>query len=529
MAEPGLVVYERGDAITDARLGREGLRSLHRAWHAARARADGRIPAWRDLDPSDYEPCRDNIMLLEVLDGGEDYRYTRYGSDIARNFGSDMTGRRTSELPSVSQRLYLALYRRMVADGVPFFTRTDAAPSLNVAQWDRLCMPLSEDGVAVTGIVTGSYPVAWRTPPDLHPIILQSLDRLDEGLAVFDPRRELSVWNHAYVRHSGIEPTLCVRGVSLGEIVAFFARRGDLGDHGSPEALAAAHLERLGAEQQTTESRNIAGGRVVEIRRATLPEGGLSEVWTDVTLPRSREAQLASAQAELVRSERLAAIGELMATVSHELRNPLATVRSSVAVLQRRLEPGPSEPVAAVLERIERNVIRCVNITHELLDYARERPLDRQRFALDPWLARTLDELDVPAAVAMSRALDAGVEVDADRERLRQALVNVVENAWQALDTAPEGPREVHVASACRAGRVEIAVRDSGPGIQVADLDQIFEPLYSTKSRGVGLGLPLVRRILEQHGGGVTVAGAPREGARVTLWLPQRAPEARAR
>ena len=64
--------------------------------------------------------------------------------------------------------------------------------------------------------------------------------------------------------------------------------------------------------------------------------------------------------------------------------------------------------------------------------------------------------------------------------------------------------------------------------IQVADLDQIFEPLYSTKSRGVGLGLPLVRRILEQHGGGVTVAGAPREGARVTLWLPQRAPEARA-
>ena len=115
---------------------------------------------------------------------------------------------------------------------------------------------------------------------------------------------------------------------------------------------------------------------------------------------------------------------------------------------------------------------------------------------------------------------NAGAEAELDTERFRRCLINVIDNACQAMQEAPEGTGRLTVETGVRDGRLEISVSDTGPGIAPGDVEAVFEPLYSTKGFGVGLGLPIVRHIVEQHGGGIDIASTPGEGTCVTLWLP---------
>ncbi len=246
-------------------------------------------------------------------------------------------------------------------------------------------------------------------------------------------------------------------------------------------------------------------------------------------LVQQRTAELREAQAELVRQERLAALGQVAATVSHEIRNPLQTIRGSFYIVADMLGDAPPQ-VLDVLDRIERNIIRCDQIIEDLVDYTSEKELRPEPTALDEWLDAVLDEQVWPRELEVVRRLRSGAVVSVDRERLRRCVENIILNACQAFEEqgaeAPGGasPRLI-VETETLGRRVEIRFRDNGPGIPPDKLEAALQPFYSTKGFGVGLGLTIARRVAEQHGGGVRVAVEDAGGAAVTLWLPLGAPQ----
>jgi signal transduction histidine kinase len=239
-----------------------------------------------------------------------------------------------------------------------------------------------------------------------------------------------------------------------------------------------------------------------------------------------RTTELRAAQAELLRKERLATLGQLTATVSHELRNPMGVIRTSAYIVRRSLA-GESGRVQRAMERIERNVIRCDRIIDELLDFARIKELVREPTAIDAWLDQTLGEQVLPPEIVLRRDFNlSNAIIPIDHDRFRRAVINVFDNACQAMagegveNAAAIGDGIITVRSQEREGRAELVFQDTGPGIPPEIREKIFEPLYSTKGFGVGLGLPTVQQIMEQHDGGVEIENVDGGGTQVTLWLP---------
>lgn len=245
----------------------------------------------------------------------------------------------------------------------------------------------------------------------------------------------------------------------------------------------------------------------------------------DITERKQAEAELKIIQEEVIRNERLATLGQLTATVSHELRNPLGAMRPSLYILQKRI-PTDDDRLIAAFERLDRNIDRCDHIIDQMLDFTRMQGVDRQVLELDVWIADELDELTIPEGIEVKRELGlANLKVSFDPDRLRRALINVYDNACQAMigndvqPTATEG-RELIVKTQASDRRIEIVVSDTGPGISEEVLPRIFDPLFSTKGFGVGLGLATVQQALQQHEGGVEVLVADGGGTCIVLWLP---------
>lgn len=245
----------------------------------------------------------------------------------------------------------------------------------------------------------------------------------------------------------------------------------------------------------------------------------------EVSQRKQAEEALRQAQDELLRRERLVTLGRLTATVSHELRNPLGTIRTSTSLLRDGLDKGAPRAWRA-LDRVERSVIRCDRIIDELLDYTRIQDLEPELTPIGTWMSEVLDEQTIPSGIQLRQEFDLpGAMVPFDRDRLRRAVINVLDNACQAM-TGDVGARTmeteptlfVHTRHA--SGRVELIFEDTGPGIPPDLSTKIFEPMFSTKGFGVGLGLPVVSQIMEQHDGGIEIESEDGRGAKVCLWLP---------
>ena len=238
-----------------------------------------------------------------------------------------------------------------------------------------------------------------------------------------------------------------------------------------------------------------------------------------------RTAELRAAQDTLLRNERLSTLGQLTATVSHELRNPLGVIRTSAFTLRGKLTGG--EPRAErTLDRIERSVVRCDRIIDELLDFTRISQLEPKPTSLEAWLEETLNEQTLPSGVALRLAFDRpDMAVSLDHDRFRRAIINVFDNACQAMigDALEDADSDEHILTVRTQesdGRIEVIFEDTGPGIPPDVYQKIFEPLYSTKGFGMGLGLPVVKQIMEQHGGGIEIDSEEGRGTKVCLWLP---------
>ena len=233
--------------------------------------------------------------------------------------------------------------------------------------------------------------------------------------------------------------------------------------------------------------------------------------------------ELENVQGHLLRKERLAGIGQLIATVSHELRNPLGTIRNSFSSIKKEHE-GEGGRISESIGRIERSIERCVRIVEELLEYARTREPHFGAVPLDRWLVDTVfPEFEIPPGVRFQYDLAAGVTLELEAERILQAMVNLATNAVQAM-AGPNGTGEpageLTVRTRLGDGQVEITVSDTGGGIDERDMPQVFEPLFSTKSFGVGLGLAHVKDTLVMHGGDAEIRSTPGAGTEVILHLP---------
>jgi len=249
------------------------------------------------------------------------------------------------------------------------------------------------------------------------------------------------------------------------------------------------------------------------------------EVGDLVVAFRKMATDLETANTKLARNQRLSMLGQVAGTVSHELRNPLGAIRVSLAVF-RKLCSGKGLGIERSLERAERSVSRCDGIIADLLEYTRSRDMTRLPVAFDAWVGALLDEHALPPAVTVRRELASGYTVAIDGDRFRQILINLLDNAAQAMTdagwTPPAGrERTITVRTEAAGPHCRLSVIDTGPGIPADALPKIFEPLFTTKSFGVGLGLPTVQKIVEQHGGTIDVARTGPEGTEFVVWIPR--------
>lgn len=247
-------------------------------------------------------------------------------------------------------------------------------------------------------------------------------------------------------------------------------------------------------------------------------------------LVNERTRELEAAQKELVSKEKLAVMGTLSAMVSHEIRNPLGTIRNTIFNIKQLVSKKNYE-LEPELDRMERNVVRCDHIIEELLNFTRLQEKNFEPVNIDPWLKELIDEQSISKVITITANLKAGVLVYIDNESFRRAVINVVQNGIQAmtkakLDKKSEEYKQRYMKMAIESrvsqGRVELVITDNGEGIPQENLNKIYEPLYSTKSFGVGLGLPIVKGIMEQHLGGIEIESQVGIGTKVTLWLPTR-------
>jgi signal transduction histidine kinase len=233
-----------------------------------------------------------------------------------------------------------------------------------------------------------------------------------------------------------------------------------------------------------------------------------------------RTAQLKDAQDELIRKERLAALGKLTATIAHEIRNPLATVNTSIFSIGAAMEKNETERIKRTLVLAERNIRRCDNIITELLDYTRKLEIRPYKVNIDNWINGILDEQPFPEKIECLRNLNCHVEAKIDVEHLRRAVINLLTNATHALAEENSPGKKMTVETAISGDNIEIRIIDTGPGIPEDLQQKIFEPLFSTKGFGVGLGLSIVKDIMEKHNGGVEIKSKTGEGTQAILWFP---------
>lgn len=231
-----------------------------------------------------------------------------------------------------------------------------------------------------------------------------------------------------------------------------------------------------------------------------------------------KSLQLIKAQEELLRSEKLAAIGSLAAGVAHEINNPAAIMRGNVEILLMGIPPGAEGREEA--EEILRQTERVSLITGNLLTFAREQAIHPAPVSLVELIEEILAQVSHQApltGVRIERRLPVDLPpVLGDGERLRQVFTNVVLNAVQAMD----GQGELILEGKSEAGCVEISVRDSGCGIPPELREKIFNPFFTTKKRGTGLGLSISYGIVKAHGGDISVESAEGQGSRFRIRLP---------
>jgi len=235
-----------------------------------------------------------------------------------------------------------------------------------------------------------------------------------------------------------------------------------------------------------------------------------------------RTRDLKEAQDQLIAGEKLAALGQMASVVGHELRNPLAVMNNSVYFIKTKLgaaagEAGLDSKIDKHIHILENEIIKSNAIIRDVLDFARNRALNAAPRKIDELVEKALERIQFPPDVVPAKKLTLGdLEVPVDEDELRQVLVNLMENACQAMTSGGT----LSVGTRTYGDMIEITIGDSGCGIPQEHLSKIFAPFFTTKSRGTGLGLAVVKKIIERHQGQIDVQSKVGEGTQFFIRLP---------
>src|SRR5215468_2062997 len=266
-----------------------------------------------------------------------------------------------------------------------------------------------------------------------------AIESMNGGFVLYDRDDRLVMCNQTYRDMYPETRDLNVPGTRFEELIRADVARGQVREAVGNEERWLAERISTHLSNQSTSEQQLADGRWIMVSERRTGEGGVVGVRTDISARKEAELQLQTALDELkaaterlARQERLSMLGQVAGTVSHELRNPLSAIRNSMALV-RQLTTGKGTGVERALDRVERNVERCARIINDILDFTRVRELNREPVRLDAWLGAMLAEIAVPSGVAVQREFLFGDEVPLDRDRFRQIIVNLVDNAAQAL------------------------------------------------------------------------------------------------
>ncbi|HEU4405966.1 MAG TPA: ATP-binding protein [Polyangiaceae bacterium] len=242
----------------------------------------------------------------------------------------------------------------------------------------------------------------------------------------------------------------------------------------------------------------------------------------DITESKRAIEQIKEAQEAKIRTERLAAVGQLAASIGHDIRNPLGAVTNAFYYIAKKVRASPlaGEPrIAQFIGIVEKELKAATGIVSDLLDFARERPPALVACPLAPLVDDAFSVVPRPANVRLANEVPDTLPVpDLDKDQFRQVVVNLVQNAAEAI---PAGrPGLVRVGGAAEGGEIVLTVADDGEGIPDEIVGKIFEPLFTSKVKGTGLGLSIVANTVKRHRGSVTVQSARGVGTTFTVRLP---------
>jgi signal transduction histidine kinase len=265
-----------------------------------------------------------------------------------------------------------------------------------------------------------------------------------------------------------------------------------------------------------TDYVNIYG---LDITRRRQAEQAL-EAYSDrlEEMVQERTQALHEAQEQLVRQEKLAMIGQLAGGIAHELRNPLGAIKNAAYLLQLTLEEPPEE-AGQIIGIVDQQVSACARIIDSLLGFARTGDLVRQQMCVNDLIRDTLAQFSMPEQIEVVTELDASLPlIWADLHQLTLVLDNLIRNAAQAM---PQGGQLILRSEVQDPGWVAISVIDTGTGISEENLARIFEPLFTTREQGIGLGLALAKILVEEgHSGSLQVTSKVGMGSTFLIRLP---------
>jgi PAS domain S-box-containing protein len=348
---------------------------------------------------------------------------------------------------------------------------------------DRKIMFLNEAGAAMLG----------TTPAEAlgHDFSEFVPDHLKENLH--------SVLLPALIEHGRWEGDLQYRNVKTGNLIDVHAMTFLIGDPttGAPQFLATVSLDITGRKKAEAELKKY------------------SENLEEMVAERTKE--LSEAQEQLVKTEKLAVLGKLAGGVGHELRNPLGAIKNAAYFLNMVLE-NPEPDVKETLEIMTKEVTRSEDILNSLLDFARPTVLTLRKVRINDVIDEAVTRNPIPENIALTLNPDETLpDIMADPDKLLQVFTNLITNAVQAM---PDGGSLAVTATSTGEDLLSVSVADTGVGISEENMKKMFEPLFSTKAKGIGLGLVVTKAIVEAHHGHIDIQSEPGKGTTFTVTLP---------
>jgi len=227
-------------------------------------------------------------------------------------------------------------------------------------------------------------------------------------------------------------------------------------------------------------------------------------------------AEIKDLQKKLVDNERMATIGQMSSMVGHEIRNPLAAIYMASTLLA---SGDPKLDIKKFAQMIKHEAVVINKIAENLLGYARSRPPHKEKIDLNALFDEIVVNLKIPPKVKVEKKIEPGIVMLGEQVEIRQVLINLIDNALQAMGNKEDGKVIVEIVKITE-NKIKISIIDNGPGIPEDILKKIFEPLFSTKPKGTGLGLAVVKRVVERHNGNIEVHSKVGAGTSFVITLP---------